>query len=161
MVLDRAAEWMENDLPALEAADLIDAALEARADAAYFGDRDYPIAAEWADGANPYARANPDAPWVHRALPLGSCSCGWTGVPRSSWAMSACRTTSRLPSRPVRSRRAGWSGSSERIGWRSRPCRTRTLRYNESGPKSTGATNGRPLGPRGLLIVGANADAPP
>jgi hypothetical protein len=70
---------MENDLPALEAADFIDAALEARADAAYFGDRDYPVAAEWAGGANPYARANPDAPWVSRLLPVRSTAASVPG----------------------------------------------------------------------------------
>lgn len=33
-----------------------------------------PRQAEWANGANPFARPHPDAPWVDRLLPGRSCA---------------------------------------------------------------------------------------
>jgi hypothetical protein len=42
----------------------------------YFNDRPYPIESEFAGGANPYARENPDAPWVWRGLPHRSGATG-------------------------------------------------------------------------------------
>lgn len=68
------ARWVEANRTAIpadptECGVLIAAAVAARENDPYLTDRDYPRAADFADGRNPYERANPDAPWVWRALP--------------------------------------------------------------------------------------------
>jgi hypothetical protein len=75
--VDRAQEWAETDLPAIQAADLIAQACRERDP--YFNDRPWPRAEDHADGRNPYARKFPDAPWVERHLPVESVR---LGVPR-------------------------------------------------------------------------------
>jgi hypothetical protein len=67
---DKAGAWLDNDLPALQAADLLAEAIANRDP--YFNDRDYPLEADHADGANPFARPHPDAPWIFRGLPTAS-----------------------------------------------------------------------------------------
>jgi hypothetical protein len=67
---DRAQEWADNDLPVIQAADFVQAAIDARD--TYYNDRPYPQPADWANDANPFARPFPDLPWVkrHRPEPL-------------------------------------------------------------------------------------------
>jgi hypothetical protein len=64
---DRAQEWADNDLPVIRAADLVQAAIDARDP--YYNDRPYPRPQDWANGSNPFRRPNPEAPWVQRSKP--------------------------------------------------------------------------------------------
>lgn len=62
---DRAGEWLDTDLPALRAADLVRQACADRDP--YFNDRPWQRVADWAEGRNHFARPFPDAPWIDRA----------------------------------------------------------------------------------------------
>jgi hypothetical protein len=92
---DRAQEWADNDLPAITAADFVQAAIDARDP--YYNDRPYPRPQDWSEGRNPFARPFPDAPPVRRMKP------------EPLDALEAC------PPRGVRCRRLAVLGNPERV----------------------------------------------